>query len=183
MIQLRLLSRSLGFALLVSIGTAPGCSSYSAVSEYEQLQQMKKSFGELVAAAGGSAEEKSFAVGGQSGKAWVLKLPGGKISDELIEEFGKLTYVAELDLSKSNITDAQLLKLDELKVCKTVMDLNLSDTAISDASFAKLKNLHCLAKANLKGTKVTSKGIDEFRKAYLAHPNTVAIFKKPKFEI
>ena len=172
-----------GVAVSIALCMAPGCSRYSAVSEYEQLQQSKKSFGELVVAAGGKAEEKQFAVAGASGKAWVVNLAGGKITDELVEELGKLTYVAELNLSKSNVTDAQLLKLDELRVCKTVMNLDLGDTAVSDASFANLKNLHCLAKANLKGTKVTKKGIEDFRKAYLAHPNTVAFFKKPKFEI
>ena len=177
------LKKLVGLAVLCAFVSAPGCSRYSAVSEYEQLQKDKKSFADLVAAAGGKAEEKSFGVAGVSGMAWVLNFSGGKLSDDLIDEIGKLTYVAELNLSKSNITDAQLLKLDELKVCKTVMNLDLSDTAISDESFAKLKNLHCLSKANLKGSKVTKKGVEEFRKSYLAHPNTVAFFKKPKFEI
>lgn len=183
MFQETSLTKYLGLALLLVSCSVPGCSRYSAVSDYEQMQQAKKSFAELIAAAGGKAEEKAYAIAGASGDAWVLNLSGGKISNELIDEIGKLIYVAELDLSKSNITDEQLLKLDELKVCKTVMNLNLSDTAISDASFAKLKNLHCLSKANLKGTKVTKKGIDEFRKSYLAHPNTVGFFKNPKFEI
>ena len=167
----------------VSLSPLTGCSSYSAVSEYEQSQNQRKSFQETVTAAGGKIEMKSYQVATVSGTAWNLNLANAKVPDELITLMVGTAYLAEADLSKSSITDEQLLKMDELKLLQFTMNLNLSDTAITDASFSKLKNMRAVKSIKLKGSKVTKAGVDQFKKAYLANPELVPIFKKPVIEL
>lgn len=160
-----------------------GCSRYSAVSEYDQVQNDRKSFEQNIASIGGKMEMKPYKVANFSASAWNLNLANATIPDDLITQMSGKGYLAEVDLSKSSITDSQLLKMDELKLLQFTMNLDLSGTAVSDESFSKLKNLRAVKKITLKGAKVTKAGADAFRKAYLASPNTIPVFKKPVIEL
>ncbi|HVJ87553.1 MAG TPA: hypothetical protein VM452_17975 [Caulifigura sp.] len=170
-------------ACSATLNLLTGCSRYSAVSEYQQTQEQRKSFLETVAATGGKIEMKSYKVANVSGSAWNMNLANATIPDELITLMVGTGYLGEANLSKSSITDAQLLKMDELKLLQLTMNLDLSNTAISDESFSKLKHMRAASKINLKGTKVTKAGVEAFRKAYLANPETIVIFKKPVIEL
>jgi hypothetical protein len=109
--------------------------------------------------------------------AWTLKVPG-QITDDMIDAMADLGYIVELDFSGSTITDAQLLKLDEKQAGRVCLTLNVSNTAISDNSFANLKHFHVLQDANLKGTKVTKLGVDQFEEGYKADKRVPDMIRK-----
>ena len=137
------------------------CSRYG-VSEYEQLQQQKKSFEESVAKIGGKMEMKPYKVAKVENSAWNMDFSKATIPDDLITSMQGKGYIAELNLSKSSITDAQLLKMDELNLLQFTMNLDLSDTAITDESFSKLKSPRAVKTIKLKGCLLyTSDAADE----------------------
>ena len=168
---------------VVSACFAPGCSSYSAVSDYQKVQEERKNFEQTVASAGGKVELKTYSVAGVSGGAWNLNMANATVPDSAITQMVGTSYLAEANFSKSSITDAQLLKMNELNLLQFTMNLDLSGTAISDESFSKLTSMRAVKKINVKGSKVTKAGVDAFRKAYLASPNTIPLFKKPVIEL
>lgn len=168
---------SRGIWILV-LGVFCGCSSYPAVSEFEQQELKKKEFLEQVVAVNGTATEKEFSLFNKKGPAWVIKLPGAKITDELVALIPSIGNIAELDLSNSTITDEQLLKLDSEKAGRYVLTLDLSGTPISDSGFGGLKNFYVMQKATLKGSKVTSAGVDRFKSTYNANADVPGIVKK-----
>ena len=177
-------NRRLPYALvcsLIVIGT--GCSNYSGPSEYEQKKQAKQSFMDEVAAQGGRAEEKLFTKYGKSGKAWSIDLSGATVNDDMIESMTALGHVAELNLSKSSITDEQLIRFDERELGRLVLKLDLSHTAITDAALAELDNFYVLEHLILKGAKVTPQGVERFKKAQQSNPKVLAPFKNPKVEL
>ncbi len=67
-------------------------------------------------------------------------------------------HVAQLDLSKTAVTDAGLAPVGSLK---RLVRLNLSQTAISDAGLASLKELENLDYLNLYGTQVSDAGLKQ----------------------
>lgn len=180
-------STTRNWALLSSICAVlllSSCSSYSGPSEYELKKQAEQRFVDLVKEQGGTAEQKYYDMYGRSGMAWEIGLNGAEISDELIELMADKGYVAKLDLSKSTITDAQLARLDELKVGRVVLDLNLSDTGITDAGLDSLKQFYCLQKLNLKGTSVTDEAVKRLKSRQASNKDVPAPFKKgPEVEM
>lgn len=170
-------------AAAVMAAAITGCSSYSSVSSYEQAQGQKKSFVNTVTSAGGKVELKHYSVAGVSGDAWNLSMANAKVPDDVITLMAGTSYLAEADFSKSSITDAQLLKMDELQLLQVTMNLDLSDTAITDEAFTKIKGMRAVSKIKLKGSKVTPAGVAAFKKAYLANPETIVVFKKPTIEL
>lgn len=169
--------------LCVLLLIATGCSNYSGPSEYEQKKRAKQSFMDEVAAQGGRAEQKQFSKYGKSGQAWSIDLSGATISDDLIESMTTLGPIAELDLSKSSITDEQLIRFDELELGRLVLKLDLSDTAISDAALAELDNFYVLEHLILKATKVTPQAVERFKKAQQSNSKVLQPFKNPKVEL
>ncbi len=176
----RCASRTLVCSLLL---IATGCSNYSGPSEYEQKKQAKQSFMDEVAAQGGNAEQKKFSKYGKSGQAWSIDLSGATISDDLIESMTTLGPIAELDLSKSSITDEQLIRFDELELGRLVLKLDLSNTVISDAALAELDNFYVLEHLILKDTKATPQGVERFKKAQQSNSKVLQPFKNPKVEL
>jgi hypothetical protein len=175
-------SRSSSFTFLALV-LSTGCSRYSSVSDYERLQQQKKTFEETVAAVGGKMEKKNYKVANRENSAWNMNFANAQVTDDLIESMVGMGYIGEVDFSKSSITDAQLLKMDELNLLQFTMNLDLSDTAISDESFSKIKGMRAVKTIKLKGSKVTKAGAAAFKQAYLASPNTIPLFKKPVIEL
>lgn len=162
---------------------ATGCSSYSGPSEYEQKKRAKQSFTDEVAAQGGKAEQKQFSKYGKSGQAWSINLSGATISDDMIESMTTLGHIAELDLSKSSITDEQLIRFEELGLGRLVLKLDLSNTAISDAALAELDNFYVLEHLLLKGSQVTPQGVERFKQAQQSNAKVLQPFKNPKVEL
>ncbi|MBX3439577.1 MAG: hypothetical protein KF861_18965, partial [Planctomycetaceae bacterium] len=164
--QKRLRLRSVCVLVLMSLTTASGCRGYSSVSEFEQTENRKSRFQDVVKEIGGTAEHKYYQVAGKEGLAWKINLAGAKFeprqADEFLDTLQAMGYIAEVDLSGSSITDEQLIKFDEAKYGRVVMDLNLSNTAISDAAIDKLENFYCLKNVDLTGTKVTQPAVDRF---------------------
>lgn len=167
----------------VALLFAVGCSEYSGPSEYERQKAAKQFFLDEVAAQGGTAEEKQYEMYGKSGQAWAIDLSGAQISDELIDSMGTLDYIAELDLSNSSITDAQLLKFDDMKLGRVLLDLDLTGTQISDAALDGLTSFFCLREMKLKGTKVTPAGVERFKKSQQSNPDVQLPFRNPKVEL
>jgi Planctomycete cytochrome C/Leucine Rich repeat len=71
-------------------------------------------------------------------------------------------HLAQLDLSRTVITDAGLAQLAE---CPRLTSLDLRQTAVSDAGLTALHSLKKLRRINLYGTRVTTAGISQLRSA------------------
>lgn len=172
----------IGFMILLS-----GCNSYSGPSEYRQLQQKLEGFSAKIEAAGGKAIKEGKAMHGFQMEGWLIDLSNAKINDELIDHIivvGKTDPVFQLNLSKSNITNEQLAKLDAGNVMQKMVALDLSNTGINDAGLDKLSNFYCLTDLNLKGSSATAAGAKRMGSKQIANSNTPAPFKKqPKLKI
>ena len=77
-----------------------------------------------------------------------IKQLGGKV-----EQNGKV-----VDLSSTQVTDAEL---KELAALKNLTTLNLSETKVTDASLKELADLKNLTTLNLSETRVTNAGMKE----------------------
>jgi len=93
------------------------------------------------------------------------------ISDEGLEQIGKLTSLKMLGIAKTKtFTDAGLSHLSQLK---KLTYLCLIDNAITDDGLKHLSNLPMLNDLEMVGTKVTKTGIAKFKKT---HPNCRVIY-------
>lgn len=164
-----------------------GCNSYSGQSEFRKLQQKLDGFSDKIVAAGGKATKEGKAMHGFQMSGWLIDLSGAKIDDDLIENIivvGKSDPVFQLNLSKSNITNEQLTKLDAGNVLQKMVNLDLSNTAINDAGLDKLSNFYCITELNLKGSAATAAAAKRMGAKQIANSNTPAPFKKqPKLKI
>jgi hypothetical protein len=70
--------------------------------------------------------------------------------------------VVRVDLSKTQVTDAELKELQELK---GLQDLALVGTQVTDAGLKELKDLKGLQTLNLTGTHVTDAGLKRLKEA------------------
>ena len=148
-------------ALLPALLLAGCINSGSAPS----LQDVQKQQSDAVAAikAKGKIEEKTYPVG----KGWVVGLSGATITDDDVEHLRSIDRLAELDLSRSTVTDDQLVQLvaaeaNGQRKAATLHKLDLSGTGVSDAVLEELSGLKLLAELKLKGTKVTDAGVKNF---------------------
>ena len=105
-----------------------------------------------------------------------MKLAGGTVTDATFDQLGALGRVAELDLSRSNITDAQMTRLAQ--VAGICFKLDLSQTAITDTGLAALADLPMLMDLNLKGTKVSSAAATQFQATRKTNPKVNDLAKK-----
>jgi hypothetical protein len=169
-----------GFALLVAINLFAGCGGDSGLtdaervarSDYQRAQVTHEGALEALKKAGGKPVKKTYALG----DGWQVTLTGATVTDELLEHLKTLGRVAELDLSKSNITDAQLPQLAQAAgIC---FRLNLSNTAITDAGLASLADMPVLMDLTLTGTKVSPAAAADFKAKRLANPKVNQLAKK-----
>ena len=121
-------------AFLIAIHLA-GCGGDDTGGYDRFLLSQDEAAGKLKAM-GGDASRKNYP---PMGEGWVVKLAGATITDETFEHLKLLQRIAELDLSKSTITDAQMSRV--MEVGGTLYKLNLSNTAITDASIAPMADL------------------------------------------
>ena len=85
------------------------------------------------------------------------------ITDDLIQQLGELQNLAELNLSKSTVTDEQLGKIHDLMLCVRCFKIDLSNTAITDAGIDKLVNIGTLSDLYVRGTKVTKAATERLK--------------------
>jgi hypothetical protein len=153
---------AVGLALLL----AAGCGGSGGPSDYEKLMQERQSASGGLAAAGAKVHEKQYPVG----RAFVVELPGATVTDDLLRQVKALGNVAELDLSKSTVTDAHLATMHDIGLHLLLARLNLSNTAVTDAGLEKLDGCVFLMDLNLSGTKVTKEAVERFKKARQSDP-------------
>ena len=114
-----------------------------------------------LASSGAKFEEKQYPVG----KGWVVNLSRLTISDELLRDVKRLGNIAELDMSRSTVTDDHLRLMHELELHNLLAKLDLSNTAVTNAALEQLDGCIFLSELNLTGTKVTRGAVEQFKKA------------------
>lgn len=166
-----------------------GCGSFFSAgpSEYEKYKKTEQSFSEMIAAAGGKATKENKAMLGFKMTGWLIELPGADISDKMIDQIiekGQADPILQLNLSKSKITDDQLVRLDAAKVLERTVNLDLSDTAITDAGLDRLQRAYAVMFLNLKGSAATKAGAKRLGDKKIANPQIPAPFRKqPELKI
>jgi hypothetical protein len=154
-------SRFVVLPAVLFLAALPGCGR-PTVSLAEREKQQETDFVSALQQQGGTVTEKSYP---PYGNGFVVKLSGAKVTDETFRDLKGLKRLAELDLSKSSITDSQMEQLNE--VAKYLVKLDLSHTAVTDAGLEKLANTYVLMNLNLAGTRATAAGVARFQKLRL----------------
>ncbi len=109
-----------------------------------------------------SIPKDSLATLKQFTKIAVLDLSGTQITDAELAHLKPLTGLRELQLIHNPLTDAGLVHLNGLTDLET---LNLFATNVTDAGLVHLKGLTKLKTLKLNATAVTDDGVSELRKA------------------
>jgi hypothetical protein len=162
-----------GFLLLLT----GSCSKpYDGVSDYDRAQMKQKEGIDAIIAQGGKAEPKNHGLG----DGWAIHLPGQTITDETINTLKQVEKIAELNLSKSTVTDAQIMAMCDQKLFSSLVALNVSNTGVTDAVLDKLSEVQFLAQINVTGSKITAAGLQRFRDARKNNPRIPDVTKNPK---
>ncbi|MGQ0636983.1 MAG: hypothetical protein ACT4QC_20430 [Planctomycetaceae bacterium] len=82
--------------------------------------------------------------------------------------------VANINLSGTNVTDAQIARLNDQELSAPLIQLNLRNTGISDKGLQEITNMPALIELNLTNTKVTAEGVEAFLKTRTANPQIQA---------
>ena len=125
--------------------------------------EAQKNTAQAVATLGAKVTPKSF----PQGNASAVDLSGAQITDQLIDELGKLGPVCEL-----NLRDDQLGKMTSLGIPTFVLKMDISNTGITDAGLEKLDNMVVLSQMNLVGSKCTKAGVEKFKQRRNSARNT-----------
>ena len=167
--------------LAVFVVMPAGCKGRDdELSHFQKKEQEKEEAMEALRAKGAKFADESYPAYSETEKGLAINLSGGQISDE---DFGHMTKlgrkITNLNLSKSNVSNAHLARINELGIGNLLVKLDLSHTAVSDEGLASLENLFVLRVLNVSGTKVTPAGIQRMRDARVANPLIKAEFKSP----
>jgi hypothetical protein len=160
-------------AALAALALAGCGKSYDGVSDYDREQQAKQAAADAAKSQGLKMTEKTYPLG----KAWVVDMKGMAVSDDLFRRLKEAGRVAELDLSKSTVTDAHLALMRETGVATTLYRLDLSHTGVTDAGLEKLEGLPFLVHLNVTDTKVTAAGVARYKKARENNPQIMPEFR------
>ena len=143
-----------------------GCSRGDGKSDFDRMMESKQAASDSLASSGAKFQEKQYPIG----RGWVVNLHGLTISDNLLRDVKRLGNVAELDMSKSTVTDDHIRLMHELGLHVVLAKLDLSHTAVTDAALDHLSGCIFLGELNLTGTKVTRAAVDRFRNSRQADP-------------
>jgi hypothetical protein len=159
----------LGVGVLGAAMFAPaGCGRGGGPSDADRLEEAKKTAADSAAAKGAKFTLKHYAVG----DAYSVDLTGMAITDDLLRQVHHTGKVSELLMSRSTVTDDHLGLMHELGLDAFVVKLDLSHTGITDAGLEKMGGGGLvLSEVNLIGTKVTSAGVEAFKKRRQANPS------------
>lgn len=144
--------------VLLGLLASTGCGRGDGLSDYQRSENARMTLMERLQSQGVKLKEKNLDV-----TAYALDLSGMTITDELIQQLGELVHLTELNVSKSTITDEQLGKIHDMKLCVRCFKIDLSNTAITDAGLDKLVNLGTLNDLNIAGTKITKAAVERLK--------------------
>ncbi|MGQ0637630.1 MAG: hypothetical protein ACT4QC_23735 [Planctomycetaceae bacterium] len=149
-----------GLALLC-LGTlvVAGCGEEitgEGPGSFKEASQTREQAESALKAAGAKMEIRKYPIG----NAWSIDLSGKEVSDEIVTLLVQLPYLSELNVSGTNISDAQLERIAREKG-KFVVQLDVSNTPISDQGIAVINDLPQLRQLNVKGSKVSSNRVIE----------------------
>jgi Leucine Rich repeat len=156
-----------------------GCGKKNSVGDYDRMMQGRENAADALRSQGAKVEQKQYPLG----QAWVVDLRGQTIDEDLLRQVKALGVVAELDLSKSTVTDDHLGLLTELGIPTMLVKFDLSSTGITDAGLDRLKYLAVLKELNLAGTKVTPAGVDRFKQKRQSDPSVRPFAKNPTIRL
>ncbi|QJW95527.1 hypothetical protein [Frigoriglobus tundricola] len=160
-----------GIALALTVGA---CSKpYDGVSDADRELQAKQAALDAAAQQGFKMTEKTYPLG----KAWVVDMKGATVTDDTLRKLKGAGHVAELDLSRSTVTDAHLALIRELGIGTTLFRLDLSHTGVTDAGLGHLEGLPFLVNINASGTAITAAGVDHYKSARANNPQVNAQFR------
>jgi hypothetical protein len=165
-----------GLLLVVLIGVV-GCGNREGIGDYQRQKEIQKDAVAELQAIGGKAKE----VKRPQGMSWAVHLTGVHISDEVLDQLKDLGYISELNLSKTNVTDAQMQQVNEIGT--VLLKLDLSHTAVSDAGLEKLTDLMVLMDLNLTGSKVTPAAVARFKQHRAEDNRFWGPFKTPAIRL
>jgi hypothetical protein len=144
-----------------------GCGKpYDGVSDYDREQMARQAAAEAARAQGLQMTEKNYPLG----KGWVVDMKGMTVTEGHFRRLKEVVNVAELDLSKSTITDDQLGQMREVGAAATLFKIDLSHTQVTDAGLERLEGLPLLANVVVTGTRVTAAGAEKYKKSRLDNP-------------
>lgn len=169
---------------LVAALALTGCSKRGGPSDYERNQQATKDeeqkrqdLAGSLRGQGAKLEKKRY----PQGEGWAVDLRGVPVTDQLLTDVSKLLYISELNLSKTDVTDAHLAKMNDLELLKYCLKIDLSQTAVTDAGLDSLtKTLGGLGELNLSGTKATPAAAERLKSRRQADPRVPKMFKNTK---
>ena len=84
----------------------------------------------------------------------------GAMTDKGLAVLGKLANLEKLFISESDFGEAAAEGIAQLE---KLQELDLANTALNDKGLKKLKSLKTLKALNLRGCKVTAKGVEDFK--------------------
>ena len=92
------------------------------------------------------------------------------VTVDLLRKLKEVGNVAELDLSRSTVTDDSLGQMRDIGAAATLFKLDLSHTAVTDAGLEKLEGLPLLVNVTVTGTKVTAAGAEKYKQSRKNNP-------------
>lgn len=149
------------------------------LSDFERLQQAQMSVTDTLKAQGVKMQTRHYPLG----DALVVNMSGLTITDDMLRQLKQAGNVAELDLSRSTITDDQMGVMMEVGLQVFLFKFDLSQTAVTDAGFEKLDNLRFLSYLNLTGTKVTPAAVERFKHKRQTDTRVIPQLRNPTIKL
>jgi hypothetical protein len=179
---------------LLCLMVQAGCRKPSAVGDYERMKRSQQEAAAFLREKGVKLTEQKKLEGqiafaatatgmGQGQSSLNVNCSGMDVTDEIFDSLKKIGYITELNLSKTNVGDAEMARVNEREVGSLLTKLNLSNTAVTDAGLAKLDSLLLLTELNLAGTKVTAAGVENFKKQRANDPKINMMFRTPTIKL
>jgi hypothetical protein len=170
---------SLVVVVVLLLLSSPGCGKRGGPSDYVLMKMKQQDAANALRDKGVKLAE----VHRPEGDSWSVNMSGMEVTDNLLEGLKDLGYVTELDLSKTNVTDGHLARINQPEVGSLLLKLDLSKTAVTDVGLDQLTNLLILSELNLAGTKVTPAGVERFKNNRLNDKKIMVMFKSPKIKL
>lgn len=151
---------AIALALLLA-AFAGGCSRSTGLEDYERRKKAEEDGATALRNLGGKLTKKHYPMAQRD--AYTVGLAEKTLDDQTFDHLKSLGVIAELDLSKTNVTDAHMDLINQPEIGGFLIRLDLSNTSVTDAGLDKLTNLNFLTTLHLTGTKTTTAATDRLR--------------------